>query len=258
MQNIYQESFFLSAGETDAEGRLALPVLVNKIIDIATAHANILGIGNPAMEDKNCGWVLSRLSVEAISLPRANTRYSLATWVESWNRHFSVRSFRLSDDKGETLAYARTIWMVLDMKSRTNYGLSHLHLPEEMILGEKVPMQLQAKHVRILPYGEKAPDALTASCPEVRWKFYYCDLDFYRHVNTVSYVRMILNQFSLKDMDTMRVRRFELSFMHEARAEEWMQLRHAITPDGAHAFYLSDESDMEKPLIFARIFLSRR
>lgn len=258
MQNVYQETYFLSAGETDAEGRIALPLLVNKIIDIATAHANSLGIGNPAMKDKNCGWVLSRLSIEAINLPRINSRYTLSTWVEGWNRHFSVRSFKLSDENGEPLAYARTIWMVLDMKSRTNYGLSHLRIPEDLVREEKVPMELQAKHVRILPYGESTPDGLAASCPAERWKFYYCDLDFYRHVNTVSYVRMILNQFSLEEMDHRRVCRFELSFMHEAKAGVWMQLRHAVTSDGAHAFSLSDEADPEKPLIFGRLFLTPR
>lgn len=64
MQPIYEESYFLSAGETNAEQELSLPVLTTKIIDIATAHANSLGIGNPSMKEMKAGWVLSRLTIE--------------------------------------------------------------------------------------------------------------------------------------------------------------------------------------------------
>lgn len=55
----FSRSFFLSAGEVNAEGEMSLPLLVSKIIDIATAHANSLGIGNPSMAAMNRGWVLS-------------------------------------------------------------------------------------------------------------------------------------------------------------------------------------------------------
>jgi len=64
MKQEYTESHFLSAGEVNAEGEMSLPILASKIIDIATAHANSLGIGNPDMPDTDMGWVLSRLTVE--------------------------------------------------------------------------------------------------------------------------------------------------------------------------------------------------
>ena len=60
----FKQTFFLSAGETNAEQEISLPLLTSKIIDIATAHANSLGIGNPAMEARGCGWVLSRIAIE--------------------------------------------------------------------------------------------------------------------------------------------------------------------------------------------------
>ena len=50
----FKQTFFLSAGETNAEQEISLPLLTSKIIDIATAHANSLGIGNPAMGAR--GW----------------------------------------------------------------------------------------------------------------------------------------------------------------------------------------------------------
>ena len=48
--NKLSQTFFLSANDTNAQAEMSLPVLTSKIIDIATAHAKSLGIGNPAME----------------------------------------------------------------------------------------------------------------------------------------------------------------------------------------------------------------
>ncbi len=66
---IYKETYFISAGDTDASGHLSLPLLTSRIIDIATAHANSLGIGNPSMQQLNLGWVLSRLTIEMQEFP---------------------------------------------------------------------------------------------------------------------------------------------------------------------------------------------
>lgn len=55
MSSVFSQSFFLSAGEANAEQEISLALLTSKIIDIATAHANSLGIGNPSMEALGCG-----------------------------------------------------------------------------------------------------------------------------------------------------------------------------------------------------------
>lgn len=200
------QSFFLSAGETNAEQEMSLPLLTAKIIDIATAHANMLGVGNPAMADLGAGWVLARLTIEMSRYPRVNDNYTLTTWVESWNRHFSERSFMLTVG-GEVLGYARSIWMVMGTDSHRNIGLSHLDLPAGSISDRPCPIPRQAKHLTITD----------SSVPVRTHTFGYCDLDAYRHVNTVRYVALLLNQFTLADMDACMVDRLEMSFLHEAR-----------------------------------------
>ena len=99
----YSQSFFISANESNPEGELAVNILVSNIIEIATAHANSLGIGNPSMEHLGAGWVLSRLTIDMTSYPKCNTQYTLTTWVEAFNRHFSTRCFSVKDESGKIL-----------------------------------------------------------------------------------------------------------------------------------------------------------
>ena len=254
---VHQGRFFLSAGDANAEGRLSLTVLATKIIDIATEHANMLGIGNPDMASLKAGWILSRLTIGMEAYPKVNTEYVLKTWIEDFNRHFSTRCFSIESPEGHKYGFARSIWLVMDAVNHTNYGTSHLKLPEGSILGEGVPMARQEKHVAIVPVGQEETETkkfLTATHPPYPYTFKYCDLDFYRHVNTVRYIAMLLNQFSLKEHDESMITRMELSFLHEASyGMKTILLRSDDRGNPLNSsFQLSDETEGQ-PLLFARI-----
>ena len=260
MEALYKETFFLSAGEANAEKEMSLPILVSKIIDIATAHANSLGIGNPSMTHLNAGWVLSRLTIEMESYPEVNCDYSISTWIESFNRHFSERAFCISSPDGKVYGYARSIWMVMDTVNHSNIGLSHFSIPEELILGENPPIQKQAKHTLIEErVNEETPKGvLAATHPIYVYRFKYCDLDFYRHVNTVRYVSLLLNRFTLEEHDEYFVRRLELSFLHEAKyGMEVQVLRSDNSADSLSSFLLRKVSD-HTPVLYARIKREKR
>lgn len=258
---IYSQTFFNSANESNPEGELAVSVLISNIIEIATAHANFLGIGNPSMSHLGAGWVLSRLKLEMTTYPRCNTSYKLFTWVENWNRHFSTRDFRIEDSHGNILGYARSVWMVLDTTTHENYGLSHLTLPEEAISEEKCPLTPQSKHIKIMPYSSTESEivnkAIKANLPDNTYTFKYSDVDFYRHVNTVRYISILLNQFSLETFDKNFIRCIEISFLHEGKYGEEITIRHHKKDNGESIISLySDESD--HPILYTKLDLNRR
>lgn len=256
MEKIYTESFFLSAGEGNAEQEMSLPLLVSKLIDIATAHANSLGIGNPMMSDFNGGWVLSRLTIEMNGYPKVDTSYLISTWVESTNRHFSTRAFKIHDADGCVYGYARSIWLVMDTVNHTNLGLGRINITDDMIDGTEVPIERQLRHVPIVLCKSDesvSKGALAATAPAFDYMFQYCDLDFYRHVNTVRYVNLLLNRYSLEEHDATFIKRLELSFLHEAKyGMETQLLRCDLGSELHSAFQLSDKTD-NRALLFARI-----
>lgn len=262
----FKQTFFLSAGETDASAEMSLPLLVSRIIDISTAHANALGVGNPSMEALNCGWVLSRLAIEMTRYPKVNSTYSLTTWVETWNRHFSERMIMVSDAEGNPIGYARSIWMVLNYETRENAGLSHLSLPPDMISSWRCPIPRQGKHHPVMAAdfpGELPKGALRATHPDTLYKFLYCDLDFYRHVNTVRYIALLMNQFSLDEMDKYMVKRMEIAFMHEGTYGSTVAISRAGSPDDnevsiAINAIAEDGISKEEEILFAHIDFSSR
>lgn len=248
------QKFFLSAGETNAEQELSLPLLLSKVIDIATAHANSLGIGNPHMADRGCGWVLSRIALEMRQYPLVNEDYSLTTWIESYNRHFSERIIEIRDKDDVAIGWARTIWMVLDTTTRESVGLSHLQIDPGIVLPGLCPISKQGKHVPVYPEdysGELPRGAVKANFDPFFYQFKYCDLDYYRHVNTVRYVQLLLNRFSLEDMDKTQVERMEMAFMHESRYGQTVSVLRS--DDGLISMFSLNSSGRPEPSMFARI-----
>ena len=259
MKPIFEERCFVSAGEANPEQQLSLPVLVAKFIDIATAHANSLGIGNPSMKDLHAGWVLSRVTVEMDSYPSVNDDYVVSTWISSFNRHFSEREFMVSSPDGRIYGYARTIWMVMSIIDHTNVGLGHFNISHDLIPGSSAPIARQGKHMPIcLPEEvEEAPKgALVADAPAVEYRFKYSDLDSYRHVNTVRYVNLLMNRFSLEEHDSLLVKRMELSFLHEAKYD--MEVQILRYNESTHKSSFLMRSAHSQNLLFAKIELTER
>lgn len=250
-----EKKYFLSASDSNAEGQLSLASLTSNIIDIATDHANSLGIGNPSMTGMNAGWILSRLTIELFETPKVNSHYLLRTWIEEFNRHFSIRCFSVTSPDGKIYGYSRSIWLVIDTVTHKNLGLSHFNLPQDLILGESAPIARQEKHFQIQEKdSSKDGKSISATHPATQYKFKYCDLDFYRHVNTVKYLTLLLNQYSLKDHDETRIKRIELSFLHEASYGMSTLLLRADSPEDEllSSFQLLEENT-GKDLLFARI-----
>lgn len=199
--------FLLKPSVSNAQQELPVTLLVEQVIELATDHANLLGIGFMSMEGKNMGWVLSRLSVEMRRWPKMGEKYKITTWVETWNSHFSERCFSISSSE-EIIGYVRTVWMVIDLDSHKSYGTAGMLLPEECVGVRECPIMRQKRHKQFEPQKSSA------------YTFQYTDLDFYRHVNTVRYISLLLNQFSLEEFDSNHLYRFEIAFMHEARYGE--------------------------------------
>lgn len=255
MEAFLEKEYFLSASDANAEGLLSWTTLASNIIDIATDHANALGIGNPSMIDMNAGWILSRITIDMNESPKVNSHYKLKTWIEDFNRHYSARCFSISSIDGRIYGYCRTIWLVIDAETHKNLGLSHFNLPPEVILGDKAPIPLQEKHIPIVKnFEEGSGKFIVATHRPFNYVFKYCDLDFYRHVNTVRYYTLLLNQFTLQEHDATRVKRIELSFLHEASyGMDTELLRSDSSNDPLSSSFQLSDTKTNQALLFARV-----
>ena len=86
---IFECRYFLTPAECNPQGRMPITLLINRLIEVATLHANAIGIGYDTLVDRHETWVLSRVAVEMTLYPGVNDHYTVRTWVSSINRLFS-------------------------------------------------------------------------------------------------------------------------------------------------------------------------
>lgn len=213
MEKVFGQGYFLTPAECNPQGRMPITLLINRLIEVATLHANQLGIGFASLVDRGETWVLSRVAVEMRRYPRWNEHYRVLTWVCSINRLFSERDFEIIDGEGEVLGHARTVWAVMNTNTRQVADISRMEWVRELIPDKECPV---AKPSRLRP--------LTAfeSSP---YRFTYCDLDFNRHVNSSRYIELLLNQWGLEFHDHHRLTRFEIAYLREAVYGETVEVR---------------------------------
>ncbi|MBR5086750.1 MAG: acyl-[Muribaculaceae bacterium] len=200
----YKQSFYLSAGECNPQAEMPLTLLMSRIIEVATNHANTWGVGYARLIEDGQGWVLSRVTIEMKRYPRVDEWYSLTTWIEDYNRHFSQRNMDIHDQKGDAIGYVRTVWVVINLSTRESVDISKLSYIAANVTEHPCPIEPQS---RLKPFEPTRTET---------HRFRYSDIDFNGHVNTVRYIEHLVNQFPMQHHADNMVKRLELAFVKEA------------------------------------------
>ena len=211
-KKVFSQTYYLAAGECNPQGEMPLTLLMTRIIEVATFHANSWGAGYARLIRDNQVWVLSRVTIELKAYPKINENYTLTTWIEDYNRHFSQRNMRLDDAQGNPLGYVRTIWMVIDLNSRASVDISQLGYISDKVSDLPCPIE-PISRLRPIEEGHA-----------VDYTFGYMDCDFNRHVNTVRYLSHLMNIFDMVCYDLFFIRLLEIAFVKETHYGEMAQL----------------------------------
>lgn len=208
----HAKTYNIVASDCNAQREVTLPFLANKILDVATEHADILGIGYAYITPKNQAWVLARLAIEMYRYPQPYETLIIETWIEDFNKHFSERNFCLLDAEGNIYGYARSVWFVIDLTTRKSLDISSFEQLKDSVSDRVCPMTKIGK-VRPIVEGEGFIHKVKSG-----------DIDYNRHFNSGKQIEHILNLVPMYELDTKYINRFEISYMNEAHFAQELSL----------------------------------
>lgn len=245
MTPIFQQTYFLTPAECNPQGRMPITLLINRLIEVATLHANEIGIGYASLVEYGQTWVLSRVAVEMSLYPGVNDHYTVRTWISGISRLFSERDFEILDSDGKTIGHARTVWAVLDTATRSVADISRMEWVRSLI-----PQHMEC------PIEKPGRPRPLSECRTEHYRFTYCDIDFNRHVNSSRYIELLLNRWSLDFHDHNRLTRFEIAYHHEAYYDEEVEVR--LTDDTQNGITRAELINNGRPLCRAMLRFSPR
>ncbi len=210
--------------DIDATLRARIYTLGDLILQSANDDADMLGFGVRDLNSGNASWVLSRMAVEMRRLPARHEQIDLYTWVSDYGRLFTTRNMTLSDEAGEEIGAAVTLWAMIDLDSRRPLDLSPLSNKATSLVDREPPI-------------EKPRKVGAVECsPERPYIVAYSDIDFNGHVNSMKYLEWMVDTLPPEVPATLNALRFDINYLHEARLGEELTICGTTDPAGVHLF----------------------
>lgn len=126
---IHRETLRVRTYECGPERTVYPHDLMRQMQEAASNHADTLGWGFADLDAQDLFWVLSVIRVEITHWPRFGSEYILSTWPSGLNRLQATREFLGTDQHGQALFAASSIWMILNRKTDRPQNLLQLEQP---------------------------------------------------------------------------------------------------------------------------------
>ncbi len=210
MENFFEKDYLVPSSAADPAGKLSIPGIFDLCMDLASEHAQRLGVGFADMAARRAYWVAVRTRVRLYDRPALMEQVRARTWPGKPGAVKCDRFYRLS--RGDTvLAEGRTEWIGQNTDTGRVMKIGDFGYPTELDhLPEKV-CQEPFTRFRDQPAEEDRCMTYTVGSR---------DIDMGRHMNNVAYVRMLLGTFSVAELEAMDIAEAEVSYADACREGE--------------------------------------
>lgn len=185
----------------DHSGKLGIPEAFSLFQDIASTHAESLGLGYHDLLKRDLYWLTVKTKIIIGRRPSLSDTVTVRTWPEAPGKLRCNRSYEL-DCGGETVITGRTEWAIINFRDNSLFRVSDFY-PADLVL-QKNPV-FQEPFARI-------PEVFGEFEPYYEYTVSSTDIDVGAHMNNVAYIRAIAGSFSCEEWDELPKRNIELQY----------------------------------------------
>lgn len=168
--------------EVGVDGCLTLESLLDYFQDASTFHSEDIGLGVDYLKAENLVWVLSSWQIVADRYPHLCENVTIGTAPYDFKGFIGYRNFWMETESGERLAYANSVWSLVDTGKMTP-----TKPPAEMIEGYVISPRLDMEYApRKIAFPANGKEQ-----EEIRVKAHHLDTN--GHVNNGQHVRIAMD-----------------------------------------------------------------
>lgn len=243
-QITYTQKFTVYRADGDHLGNVKLGALLRYAQQIATTHAEAVGLNDSLYRETHTAYVLAKLALHVNRLPRVDEGLTLVTQPERCKRAVNKRITHFYDASGAEVVTMDSRWVLIDTEKRM---ILRKHPPQFADQwAEDVPIELPMKLLRLAPEDCETLGTQTAT---------YSRCDMNGHLNNTRYADIVCDAVPWEVWDTAQIRDFTISYHREVPRGECFTLRRARPAEDT--FYFEGEregkSAFEAQLIFKHL-----
>lgn len=223
MNEFYVKSYTIDTTHVDQMNNLRPSVLLSFFQDMATDHAEIMGLTRSyLMENFNACWLVVR-SWYCLQKPlKLGQTLTIRTWHRGAAPLIVYRDFDLYVGD-ELVGEAVAAWVVADVVSRKMLRPRDI----EGIVNSPVPETVKALQLRPI---RRPADPECVFSRTVR----YSDLDVNGHMNNTKYADLILDAFTPEEMKGNYIAEMQLNYSQECKWGETLAVVRKFDGDGCY------------------------
>lgn len=225
--------------DADLHNQLKISSIFNYMQDIASFHADELGVGYKALQENQIFWVLSWAKVEIKSLPSYGETIKIKTWAKGKERLFYMRDFIFYNDRDEEIIKGTSAWLLLDSKTKRMTDLVKVGLDLPSFPDEHAIDEFPGKFNFLLEEGR-----------DYKRKIFYSDIDINRHVNNSRYLEFILDCYDESEHEKNKIKAVTIAYKGETHFMDELTINRSSLSDKENSDFLRAVRDSDSRDIF--------
>lgn len=214
--------------EVGTDGSLTLESLLDYFQDGSTFHSEDIGLGIGYLEERHMAWILSAWQIVVERYPRLCENVVIGTQPYEFRGFIGCRNFLMETEAGERLAYANSIWSLMDMERMVPVKPTQEML-DGYTLSEKLQMDYAPRRIAVPGNGEIQE--------KLQVKQHHLDTN--GHVNNGQHVRIAMDYVPKE----FQIRQMRAEYKKQARLHDIVVPVAAVNAERTlYTISLNDES----------------
>lgn len=201
---VFERTVRIAYYECGLENKMKLSNLLRHTQEIASRHLDVQGYSYQTLEEMGTVFLLSRLAVKIIDVPKAGDELIEKTWAKGTKGAYFLRDCVFTDKEGNVKVEVSTMWILVDPQTHSVLKPSALSFTIDMRPDLSVSVAAKQKMKSTCPeyYGTR----------EVR----FSDIDCNDHINNAVYADISCD-FAHANLCQQDIREFAIHFIHEGK-----------------------------------------
>lgn len=246
MENFYSHKVKILSSQRDSLFRLRYDDTLRLFQDIATIHAHQLGIDGPQLMAKDKAfWIVTRTKIRCEELPTENTELEAKTWPLPVEGIRCERCYTLGN-ASKMYITGITEWVIIDAETRRPRRVDSTHYPTTIDYITEKPIEE--------PFSKMTNDFSDEDfvCHRI---IRSSDIDITHHTNNTVYCTMLIDTFSVKEIETLKIKEIEFHYQHESLEGDSLSIFRKKINDTEYHFAI--KKDDGTVVVLAKIIIEK-
>ncbi len=220
MIEILQKEMNVTPSYADFSGAMSYYGVFSTFMDIASIHAELLGVGFKEMNSRDMFWLTVKTKACFTRRPKLGEKITVRTWPEVPEKVRCVRSYEISQND-EVLITGKTEWAVINTKT---HGIVPLRDVFPKDLAFPTVSACQEPFAR-LPNAFEEP-------PITEYRVVSTDIDIGGHMNNAVYVRALASTFSNEELAEKCIKGIDIIYKTPCYEKDLLSVQRKQTEEG--------------------------